>query len=92
MSKIIAFASSAYVAPNKEYRSNDPDLTLNGDDFVIASAIVATADWTLYDEIGCTGNSITLSPQGGPDGDGMYRDHADWGGSAPFHVKSIQHS
>ena len=92
MAKLIAFAASSYASPTKEYRSNDSDLTLNGDDFVFASAIVTESDWTLYDEVGFTGNSISLSPQGGPDNDGAFRDHADWGGATPFHVKSIQHS
>jgi hypothetical protein len=92
MPKLIAFATAGFTGSTKEFRSNDPDLTLNGDDFVVASAIVLTNNWTLYDDIGFTGNTISLGDSGGPDADGSYKDYADWQGSVNFHVKSIQHS
>lgn len=40
MPKLIAFSETGYSGTTKEFRSNDPDLTLNGDDFLIKSAIV----------------------------------------------------
>lgn len=91
MAKLLAFAAAGFTGVNKEYRSNDPDLTLNGDDFVIASAIVLSGTWTLYDDVNFAGNVISLHETGGPDIDGSYKDQADWSGGAPFHVKSIQH-
>lgn len=91
MPKLIAFSEPDYSGTSKEYRSNDPDLTLNGDDFLIKSAIVTSGSWTLYDDVNSAGNPIGLQEQGGPDADGSYKDHADWSGTAPFHVKSINH-
>ena len=40
MPKLIAFSEPGYTGTSQEFRSNDPDLTLNGDDFIIKSAIV----------------------------------------------------
>ena len=91
MPKLIAFSEPGYSGIPKEFHSNDPDLTLNGDDFVIGSVIVLSTTWTLWDEVNFQGNPITLTETGGPDTDGTYKDHADWAGAAPFHVKSITH-
>ncbi len=90
MPKLIAFNASGYVNTAKEFRSNDPDLALNGDDFVLASAIVLSSYWTLFPEPGYQGTPISLSSDGGPDTDGSYKDYADWNGTQNFHVKSIQ--
>lgn len=92
MAKIICFSSAGFNGTSKEYYSNDPDLALNNDDFTIASAIVISGTWTLYDEPNNMGTSQTLNESGGPESDGCYKDHADWGGAADFHVKAIQHS
>ena len=92
MRKLIVFDTQGYQNQSKTFFENDPDLTLNGDDFTLAAAIAASGAWTLYSEPGYTGDSISLQLGGGPDSDGCYRDYADWGGSANFHVKSIQGS
>ena len=91
MPKLIAFSETGYSGTSQEFRSNDPDLTLNGDDFIIKSAIVLSGSWTLYDDVNSAGTSISLGEQGGPDADGSFKDHADWAGDAAFHVKSITH-
>jgi hypothetical protein len=91
MPKLIAFSEPGYSGTSQEFRSNDPDLTLNGDDFIIKSAIVLSGSWTLYDDVLSAGTSIALGEAGGPDADGSFKDHADWGGAVPFHVKSINH-
>lgn len=91
MAKLIVFSGTSYSGQSKEYRSNDPDLAANGDDFVLASAIAIEGSWTLYDAAGSAGTSISLDAAGGPDGDGTFKDPADWSGGAPFHVLSIQH-
>lgn len=91
MAKLIVFSEPGYSGTSKEYRSNDPDLTLNGDDFIIKSAIVLTGNWSLYDDVMNGGISINLTEAGGPDADGGYKDYADWSGTDVFHVKSIQH-
>jgi hypothetical protein len=91
MPKLIAFSEPGYSGTSQEFRSNDPDLTLNGDDFIIKSAIVLSGSWTLYDDVTSGGTSIVLGEAGGPDADGSFKDHADWGGAVPFHVKSINH-
>ena len=75
----------------QEFRSNDPDLRLNGDDFIIKSAIVLCGFSALYDDVKSGGTSMVLGEAGGPDADGSFKDHADWGGAVPFHVKSITH-
>ena len=89
MPKLIAFSETGYSGTTKEFSSNDPDLTINGDDFIIKSAMVLSGSWALYDDVGFAGNTISMDAQGGPDSDGGFKDHADWGGAAPFHVKSI---
>lgn len=89
--KLIAFSETGYSGTSREFRSNDPGLTINGDDFIIQSAIVLSGSWTLYDDVNSAGTSIALGEQGGPDADGSFKDHADWGGAAAFHVKSINH-
>ena len=66
MPKLIAFSEPGYSATSQEFRSNDPDLTLNGDDFIIKSAIVLSGSWTLYDDVLSAGTSISLSEQGIP--------------------------
>ena len=91
MSQLIPSSEPGYSGTSQEFRSNDPDLTLNGDDFIIKSAIVLSGCWTLYDDVNSAGTSISLAEQGGPDADGGFKDHADWGGVAAFHVKSITH-
>jgi hypothetical protein len=92
MAKLILFNQTGYTNTAKEFRSNDPDLTLNGDDFQFNSAIVASGEWTLFPDVNSQGTSITLGTNGGPDTDGTYKDPADWGGTGVFHVKSIQHN
>ena len=92
MPKLISFTVADFGAAATTFQSNDPDLTLNGADVDIASAFVASGSWTLYDQPGFQGTSITLTEAGGPDADGCYRDYADWAGTAIFHVRSIQHS
>lgn len=92
MAKLIVFSTPGYNGTSKEFQNNDPDLTLNGDDFVVASAIALSGSWTLYPDPGYQGTPISLAREGGPDSDGGYKDYADWTGAANFHVKSIQHS
>ncbi len=77
---------------SKEFRSNDPDLTLNGDDFQFASAIVISGEWTLYPDANFGGNPVSLGTNGGADADGAYKDVADWGATQAFVVRSIQHN
>lgn len=89
MNRILLFTQAGFTGTVKELTQNDPDLTLNGDDIVFASAIVLSGNWQLYDDVNSQGNTINLSEQGGPNADGAYMDHADWGGVASFHVKSI---
>jgi Beta/Gamma crystallin len=91
MPKLIVFTEVGYNGIAKEFTSNDPDLTLNGDDATFKSAIVLSGSWTLYPETASQGTPISLGETGGPDGDGGYKDHADWGGVEAFHVKSIAH-
>lgn len=92
MAKLILFNLVGYVNTAKEFRSNDPDLTMNGDDFQFNSAIVASGEWNLYPEVNFQGTPINLGTNGGPDTDGTYKDPADWNGIGVFHVKSIQHN
>jgi hypothetical protein len=90
--RLICFANTAFNGGSKEFLSNDPDLTITGDDFLFASVIVIEGNWTLYDAVGFGGNAVTISRTSGPESDGVYRDYADWSGAAAFHVKSIQRS
>ncbi len=91
--KLIVFKDSGYSTESREFLSNDPNLELNGTDSAFSSAIVASGNWTLYDAVAYQGNSINLVDNGGPELDGCYKDYADWpAGTAPFHVKSIQHA
>lgn len=92
MAKLILFNLVGYANTAKEYQSNDPNLTLNGDDFQANSAIVASSEWTLFPDVNFQGTPIQLGTNGGPDADGTYKDPADWGGAGVFHVKSIQHN
>jgi hypothetical protein len=92
MPKLILFNQVGFMNTAKEFRSNDPDLILNGDNFQSNSAIVASGEWTLYDDVNFQGNQINLGTNGGPDMDGCYKDPADWSGSGAFHVKSIRHN
>lgn len=92
MPKLILFNQVGYINTAKEFRSNDPDLVLNSDDFQANSAIVASSEWTLYPDVNFQGTPIALGTNGGPDQDGTYKDPADWGGAGAFHVKSIQHN
>mgnify|MGYP001449174680 CR=1 FL=1 len=92
MAKLILFNLAGFVNTAKEFRSNDPDLTLNGDDFQANSAIVASGEWNLYPDVNFQGTPISLGTNGGPDADGTYKDAADWQGAGTFHVKSIQHT
>lgn len=98
MSRILLFTDAGFTGTVKEYTLNDPDLTLNdpdltlnGDDVTFASAIVLSGSWNLYDDINQAGNLISLTDNGAPNSDGAYKDHADWGGAAAFHVKSAIH-
>ena len=90
MPKLIVFSGLAFTGTSKEYQSNDPDLTLTGDDFAFNSAIVASGQWMLLDTPGLTGTAITLGDSGGPDADGCFKDAADFGLLAAFHVRSLQ--
>jgi hypothetical protein len=92
MPKLILFNQVGFINTAKEFRSNDPDLVLNGDDFQANSAIVASGDWTLFPDVNFQGTPISLGANGGPDADGSYKDPADWSGAGAFHVKSIQHN
>jgi len=89
MPKLIAFAAVGYTGGTKEFRSTDPDLTMNGDDFLLSSALTITGVWDLYSDVNYTGDHISLNHDGGPDADGAYKDPADWQGIASFHVKSM---
>lgn len=91
MPKLIVFTEVGFSGSSQEFTSNDPDLTLNSEDATFKSAIVLSGSWTLYDDVASGGTAISLTEQGGPDADGSFEDHADWGGAAPFHVKSILH-
>lgn len=77
MPKLIAFSEPGYTGTSQEFRSNDPDLTLNGDDFIIKSAIVLSGSWTLWDEVNQHGYPISLQKQGCPEVAGAYKDHAE---------------
>ncbi|MBM3522166.1 MAG: beta/gamma crystallin family protein [Alphaproteobacteria bacterium] len=92
MVRLICFAAASFANGSKEYLGNDPNLIITGDEYSLASAIAIGGSWTLYSEVGFTGESIVLSSSSGPESDGVFRDHADWGGSSHFHVKSIQRS
>ena len=89
--KLIIFTASGYNTNSKEFQSNDPDLAINGDDATFSSAIVVTGTWNPYPEPNYAGTAITLTPPGGPDNDGTYKDFADWEGAAAFNVKSLRH-
>lgn len=89
MPRILLFSEAGFTGNVKELTQNDPDLTLNGDDVTFASAIVLSGSWNLYDDINQAGNLISLTDNGAPNADGAYKDHADWGGAAAFHVKSV---
>ncbi len=89
MPRILVFTNPGFSGTVKEFTLNDPDLTQNGDDLTFASAIVLSGSWNLYDEVNQAGNTISLSATSGPNGDGAFKDPADWGGAAAFHVKSI---
>ncbi len=91
MPKLITFTEVGYNGISKEFTSNDPDLTLNGDDATFKSAIVLSGSWDLYDDVARAGTTMNLTDTGGPDADGGYKDFADWGGATAFHVKSIYH-
>lgn len=43
----------------------------------------------LFDDVNNLGSSITLNELTGPNSEGAYKDYADWGGAALFHVKSV---
>ena len=90
MAEIIVFSERGYSGISKEYRSNDPNLVMNGDDFIFQSAIVLSDDGNAYDEVDYGGNSISLNETDGPNDDGGYKDPADWEGTDPFHIKSLQ--
>ena len=89
MAKLIVFNTQGFQNQSKTFYGNDPDLTLNGDDFTFAAAMVASGSWTLCSEPTRAGDVISIHAAGGPDNDGCYKDHADWGGAVDFHVKSI---
>ena len=90
--KLIVFGDAGYITTSQEFLNSDPNLVLNGTDFVIGSAIVVVGNWTLFDDVGFQGALINLYAFTGPELDGCFKDYADWAGAAPFHVKSIQHS
>lgn len=92
MPKLLVFENVGFSGANREYYSNDPDLTLNGANMEFGSAIVLSGSWTLYPDPNFQGTAISLAPQGGPDSDGAYKDFADWGGAEKFSVRSIQYS
>jgi Beta/Gamma crystallin len=91
VAKLIVFSDVGYAGASKEYRSNDPDLAVNGDDFVFASAIVVSGQWTIYNAVSFGGDVITLSDGGGPETDGAYKDYADFAYAGAFTALSIQH-
>jgi len=89
MPRILLFTNPGFSGTVKEFTLNDPDLTQNGDDLAFASAIVLSGSWNLCDDVNLVGNTLTLAEAAGPNGDGAFKDPADWGGAGPFHVKSI---
>ncbi|MCX7561578.1 hypothetical protein OS190_18605 [Sulfitobacter sp. F26204] len=92
MAKLVVFRGSNYTGASREYRSNDPDLVVNLEDFEFESAIAITGDWELFDDLGHSGNKLDLMSEGGPDFDGAYKDPADLPFAGAFHVRSIRHS
>jgi hypothetical protein len=92
VAKLLVFENAGFLGTNREYYSNDPDLTLNGLEKEFGSAIVLSGSWTLYPDPNYQGTSISLTAQGGPDTDGAFKDYADWGGAGKFTVRSIQYS
>ena len=92
MARLILFSAESMGGTVKEFRNNDPNLVLNGNEFTLESAVGLSGIWTLYDDIAFGGATITLSDAGGPEVDGAYQDYADWGGAGPFLVMSIQHN
>jgi hypothetical protein len=77
MPKLITFTEGGYNEISKEFTSNDPDLTLNGDDATFQSAIVLSRNWKLWADVASQGTDIGLSDTGGPDADGRYKDFAN---------------
>lgn len=51
MPKLITFTEVGYNGNSKEFTSNDPDLTLNGDDATFKSAIRLSGNGTLWDDV-----------------------------------------
>lgn len=91
MPELTAISDPGFSGTYQELRRYDPDLTLNGNDFIPCSTIVLWDSWSLEDESNSAGTSISLNKAGGPDADRSFNDHANWAGTAAFHVKSITH-
>ena len=89
MAKMVAFAQIGFNGNARQFQSNDPDLTINNEDFALMSAIVTDGKWSLYSQTNYTGDRILLNHNGGPDRDGVYKDYGDWHGSGLFRVRSI---
>ena len=90
LTELVVFSEPGYAGRTRKFQNNAADLTLSSSDFIIQSAIVLAGNWTLYDAANHQGNWISLTKHGGNDSNGTFKDHADWGGNAPFHVKSIR--
>ena len=65
---------------------DDSDSNLSNDDFndTVSSVIVQDGVWTLFEDAGFQGRSITVASKGGPAGDGRYRDPNSLGGRNDF--------
>lgn len=66
---------------------NDSDSNLADDEFndVISSVIVQDGVWTLFENTGFLGRSVTVASNGGPNGDGRYTDPNALGGRNDFY-------
>ena len=66
MTDAIAISDPGFSGTFQELRRYDPDLTLNGNDFIPCSTIVLWDSWSLEDESNSAGISISLNKAGAP--------------------------
>lgn len=72
MSKITLFQHNDYKAPEVPLDDSCPnflDIPFND---VVSSAKVESGTWQIYEHVNYTGRSVTLSANGGPNGNGLY--------------------
>ncbi|WP_298517260.1 beta/gamma crystallin-related protein [uncultured Kordia sp.] len=81
MSKIIVFQNSNISGSSLTLTASDPNLVPQGWNDKISSLIVVSGTWELYQNTKYGGSSWSVSDSGGPNGDGVYPDWSDWGGT-----------